>query len=77
MLSHIYRLARVYHELHGHTPNLVYLNRTHLNMLRLQLGNPSNMDEILAQLGFDIVLTPSAIHPSVACSNNRVLAEVL
>lgn len=66
MLSYIYRLAKEYQELHGHAPNLVYLNRSHLNILKLQLGNPSNLNEVLLQLGFDIALSQSLVHPSVA-----------
>lgn len=72
MLSYIYRLAKEYQELHGYTPNLIYLNRTHLNMLRLQLGNPANMDEIMSRLGFAIALSPSATHPSVASTKYSV-----
>lgn len=68
MMSYIYRMAKSFNDLHGFAPNLIYLNSAHVNMLRLQLGNPANVQEILRQLGLDVIVSQSITHPSVSYS---------
>ena len=75
MMSHIYRIAKAFDDLHGYPPNLVYLSKVHLNMLRLQLGNPANVQEVLQQLGLDVIVSQSATHPSVSYLENPRLYE--
>jgi len=70
MMSYIYRMAKSFQDLHGYPPNLVYLTNAQLSMLRLQLGNPVNVQEILQQLGLDVIVSPSITHPSVSCSHH-------
>lgn len=70
MMSYIYRMAKSFQDLHGYPPNLVYLTKAQLNMLRLQLGNPTNVQEILQQLGLDLIVSQSVTHPSVSCSDH-------
>jgi hypothetical protein len=74
MLSHIYRLAIEYEKLHGFVPNLLFLNKNHLKMLTLQLGNPTNVEQVLMQLGMRILLTQSSTHPSVGHASEKQIS---
>jgi hypothetical protein len=65
MLSFIYRLARDFEKEHGIHPNLLYLNPVHLQFLREQLGNESQLDNIVMLLGMEIMVTTEVIHPHV------------
>ena len=65
MLSYIYRLAKQYEDLHGTLPNVVYLNSTHLNMLKTQIDNPANIHEVFVNLGLELILSESTTHPTV------------
>lgn len=78
MLSYIYRTAKAFQDLHGYPPNLVYLSKAHMNMLRMQLGNPANVQDVLQQLGVNVVLSQSVTHPTVSYSDHwRVYEDVV
>ena len=70
MISYIYRIAKAFEDLHGYPPNVVYLSKVQLNMLRLELGNPANVQQVLQQLGMDVIVSQSATHPSVSYSDH-------
>lgn len=65
MLSFIYRLTRDFEKEHGIHPNLLYLNTTHLRFLRQQLSREAQLDDIVRQLGMEIIVTDEVIHPHV------------
>jgi len=66
MLSFIYRLVRDFEKEHGMTPNLLYLNRTHMTVLHDQIGSSVQHDELVKLLGMEIIITQEALHPHVA-----------
>jgi hypothetical protein len=65
MLSFIYRLVHDFEQEHGIHPNLLYLNPSHLQFLREQLGNEVQLDNIVKLLGMEIMVTNEVIHPHV------------
>ena len=77
MMSYIYRMAKSFEDLHGFPPNIVHFNKVHLNMLRLQLGNPACVHEVLHQLGMDIIVSPSSTHPSVSYRHLNMCKEAI
>jgi len=74
MLSYIIRIAEEYRSQHGVNPNLIYLNNIHLNILKLELGNPEDIHLVMSDLGIEINLDQSKTHPSVG--NNHIKAQL-
>ena len=74
MLSYIIRIAEEYRSLHGVYPNLIYLNNIHLNILKLELGNPEDIHLVMSELGIEINLNQSKIHPSMG--NNQIKTQL-
>lgn len=66
MLSFIYRLVRDFEKEHGITPNLLYLNQTHMSVLCDQIGSSVQHDELVKLLGMEIIITQESLHPHVA-----------
>ena len=74
MLSHIIRIAEEYRSQHGVNPNLIYLNNIHLNILKLELGNPEDIHLVMHDLGIEVYLDQSKTHPSMG--NNQVKTQL-
>jgi hypothetical protein len=65
MLSFIYRLIRNFEKEHGFTPNLLYLNQFHLEMLRTQLDRKIDGSDLAHLLDMEIIISQDAVHPHV------------
>jgi hypothetical protein len=70
MISYIYRIAKAFEDLHGYPPNMLYLSNGQLNMLKLELGNPANVQQVIQQLGMYLIVSQSATHPSVSYTHH-------
>lgn len=66
MLSFIYQLVQCFESTHGFPPNLLYLNRKHLAVLKEQMDDIQDLDLLVERLGMDIVVSNEALHPHVA-----------
>ncbi len=65
MLSFIYRLIRNFEKEHGFTPNLLYLNQFHLEMLRTQLDRKVDGSDLAQLLDMEIIISQDSVHPHV------------
>lgn len=65
MLSFIYRLISNFEKEHGFTPNLLYLNQFHLEMLRTQLERKVDGAELAQLLDMEIIISQDSVHPHV------------
>ena len=65
MLSHIYRIACHFEQVHGYRANLLYINRIHYYHLTQQLNN-FDLDQTRQLLQMELIITDDAIHPHVA-----------
>jgi len=66
MLSHIYSVAREFEKEHGFSPNVLYMNYTHLECLKQQLEDPNDFNSILVFLGMELILEPNTVDPCVS-----------
>lgn len=66
MLSRIYSVAKDFESEHGFSPNVLFMNYTHLECLKLQLEDPNDFNSILVFLGMELILEQAAIDPSVS-----------
>jgi hypothetical protein len=71
MLSFLFRLIKTYHREHGFLPNVLYINDFHYQKLRDSLPDLAQHEAITAFLKMEIVISPEAVHPSVAWVNSR------
>ena len=67
MLDYLYHSALRYQELHGQTPNLLYLNNAHLRSLQIQLESQNPLARLFGEWDLKIALSPGLSHPSFAC----------
>ena len=66
MLSFINRLVRDFELEHGIHPNLLYLNRFHLEHLKTAFEAGYSMSQIMDLLGMELVIKNDISHPHVA-----------
>ena len=66
MLSFINRLVREFEQEHGFHPNLLYLNRFHLEHLKASFNADYSMQQILDLIGMEVIIENDIIHPHVA-----------
>lgn len=69
MLSYIYSVAKEFEQEHGFSPNLLYMNYTHLECLKQQLEDPNDFNSILVFLGMELILEQDTTNPNVAWAN--------
>jgi hypothetical protein len=66
MLDYLYHSVLKYQELHGQIPNLLYINRHHLQYLQRQLETQEPLALLFGKWNLKIALSPSLSHPSFA-----------
>jgi hypothetical protein len=66
MLSFINRLVREFEHEHGIRPNLLYLNRFHVEHLKTSLDTSYSMPQILGLLGMELIIENDITQPHVA-----------
>ena len=64
MLSYILGLMFRYERIHGFLPNLVYINRRHVQSLYIETGALNQVD-LSGRLGLKVVIYPGIDHPQV------------
>jgi hypothetical protein len=65
MLSHIYRLIKNFEHEHGIHPNLLYLNRRHVEYLVSSFGDEYSLEHIMAMLEMELIIEEDNMHPNV------------
>ena len=65
MLGYIYRLIRGFEQEHGIHPNLLCLNRTHMEHLKASFDESYNLGHIMDMLQMEMILEPEIVHPHV------------
>lgn len=65
MLSFINRLVRDFELEHGVRPNLLYLNRFHVEHLKTAFDSDYTMSQILDVLGMELIIENSITQPHV------------
>lgn len=68
MLSFIYQIANEFEQEHGFSPNLLYVNYTHLECLKQEILDPEDLESMVQLLGMEIVLHQQAALPVVTWS---------
>ena len=66
MLSFINRLVRDFELEHGIHPNLLYLNRFHVEHLKTSFETNYSMPQILDLLGMELIIENDITQPHVA-----------
>jgi hypothetical protein len=66
MLSFINRLVRDFELEHGIHPNLLYLNRFHVEHLKMSFDADYSMSQILDVLGMELIIEDDITQPHVA-----------
>ena len=66
MLSFINRLVRDFELEHGIHPNLLYLNRFHVEHLKTAFDADYSMSQILDLLGMELIIENDITQPHVA-----------
>jgi hypothetical protein len=66
MLSFIHRLVREFELEHGIHPNLLYLNRFHVEHLKSAFDAEYSMVQILDLLGMELIIENDITQPHVA-----------
>lgn len=74
MLSQLCRIATDFEHSHGIAPNLLYLNYRHFELLKQSLDGFDSLEELLSQLGMQIILMRDVLHPRVAWKPLRASA---
>lgn len=65
MISFINRLVHEFEREHGMTPNLLFINRFHLDYLRTQLSQKYSSVNLGELLGMEIIVADDIVHPHV------------
>ena len=68
MLSFIYQIANEFEHEHGFSPNLLYMNYTHLECLKQEIYDPEDFEAMVQLLGMEIVISSQAPLPTVTWS---------
>ncbi len=66
MLDYIYRLMRDFEAEHGFSPNLLYLNQSHGDYVKLSFDETFSLQQIMEILGMEVVIDQEIIHPRVS-----------
>jgi hypothetical protein len=66
MLSHIYRLIRNFKLEHGIHPNLLHLNRNHVEHLKAAFEDSYSLEQIMNVLDMELIIEEEIMHPHVA-----------
>ena len=66
MLSFINRLVREFEREHGIKPNLLYLNRFHIEHLKAAFDENYSMNQIMEMLEMELIIENDISHPHVA-----------
>lgn len=65
MLDYIYRIVTGFERQHGIRPNLLYINRQHLQHLKLSFDESLSMHQIMNLLSMELIIDPASVHPHV------------
>lgn len=65
MLSFIYNLCREFEQEQGYKPNVLFINKAHLETLHNSFSEEFDELDIRQTLGLEILLRQDAVHPSV------------
>ncbi|VAW98276.1 hypothetical protein MNBD_GAMMA21-1387 [hydrothermal vent metagenome] len=66
MISFLYRLVNSYETEHGFRPNMLYINPSHFEQLRVDLACINGLDNLVQFLGMEIAIDADMAHPQVA-----------
>ena len=66
MLSHIYRLIKNFELEHGIHPNLLHLNRIHIEYLKAAFDAGYSLERIMNVLDMELIIEEDIMHPHVA-----------
>lgn len=66
MLSYIVQISERYEQSHGFKPNLLYLNKEHLQHLRDGFDESIEIPQIMNMLGMELILDNECTHPHVS-----------
>ena len=70
MLSYVYQVASQFEMEHGFSPNLIYMNYTHLECLKQEMEDPMDLDSIVQLLGMEIIVHQDVVHPTVSWADS-------
>ena len=70
MLSYVYQVASQFEHEHGYSPNLLYLNYTHLECLKLELSEPLDLENIVQLLGMELIVHQDVVNPTVTWADS-------
>jgi len=65
MLSHIYRLIKNFEQEHGIHPNLLHLNRLHIEHLKAAFDVGYSLERIMNVLDMELIIEEDIMHPHV------------
>ena len=65
MLSHIFRLIKDFEKEHGIHPNLLHLNKEHIEHLKSSFDNGYSLQQIMELLDMELVIEEEIMHPHV------------
>lgn len=71
MLSFIYNLVNAFESSHNIPPNLLYLNKIHIQHLMEEFSDEYDLMQIMNLLEMEIIIDSESIHPHV--SRTRVI----
>lgn len=66
MLSYIYRLINDFEQEHGIHPNLLHLNRLHIEHLNAAFDAGYSLERIMNVLDMELIIQEDIMHPHVA-----------
>lgn len=66
MLSYVYQVASQFEAENGFSPNLIYMNYTHLECLKQEMDDPRDFDSMVQLLGMEIIVHQDVIQPLVS-----------
>jgi len=70
MLDEIYSLANEFEHEFGFSPNIMYMNYTHYECMKLQLSDPSDIESMVQLLGMEIILHQDVVRPQVSWADS-------
>lgn len=66
MLSFIYSLANDFDSSHGMRPNLLYINKSHLQHLMAGFSDDYDLFQVMSMLQMEFIIDNDIAHPRVA-----------
>lgn len=70
MLSYVYQVTSQFEMEHGFSPNLIYMNYTHLECLKQEMEDPLDLDSMVQLLGMEIIVHQDVVHPTVSWADS-------